>query len=69
MIKLKSKYDYETNTTVVRLKHKHSCTLEMLDVIYKLMKEIEKFTDLTRKDIYKYLKEIEKENDEEIEVL
>ena len=68
MIRIVTKYDYENNITSIKLRHKHSCTMEFLALIERLMQEIETHSDTTRKEIYKYLKEIEKEN-EEIEVI
>ena len=61
MIRVVTKY--KDDVTLIKLRHKHSCTMEFLALIYRLMEEIEKYDeDTTKKDIFKYLKEMEKEN-------
>lgn len=69
MIRLKSVYDYKEDVASIKLHHRHSCTAEVLAVIYRLMNEIEEYGDISRKDIYKYLKQMDKEKEDEIEVL
>ena len=62
MIKIKTKYDYENNIfRLEKLKHNHSCSMEFLALIHKLIDILlENDEDLDKKEVYKILKQMDK---------
>lgn len=60
MIKVVTKY--KEDVTEIKLKHKKSCTMEFLALIYRLMQEIKENDNMTNRKIYRLLREMEKEN-------
>ena len=67
MIKIKTKYDYDTDTFKVDFKHKDSCTNEFVALICLLIDEIyANDKEMTEKELFKFIKEFKMNNVEEI---